>query len=99
MPRQCYVYILTNDRHTVLYTGMTNDLLRRVTEHREKQIPGFTARYNVAKLVYFEVCGDPGTAIEREKQIKAGSRQRKIELVEQQNPAWRDLYDDLREED
>ena len=96
--RVCYVYLLTNERHTVLYTGMSNDLLRRVTEHREKQVPSFTARYNVSKLVYFEICGDPATAIEREKQIKAGSRLRKIELIEQQNPTWRDLYEDLLEE-
>ena len=92
------VYILTNKWHTVLYTGVTNDLLRRVTEHREKRIPGFTARYNVYKLVYFEAFDDPGSAIEREKQIQNGPRKRKIQLIEGQNPTWRDLYDDLREE-
>ena len=98
MPHTYCVYILTNRWHTVLYTGVTNDLLRRVTEHREKRIPGFTARYNVYKLVCFEVCDDPGSAIEREKQIKDGPRKRKIELIERQNPTWRDLYDDLLEE-
>jgi putative endonuclease len=98
MPRTYYVYILTKQRHTVLYTGVTNDLLRRVTEHREKRVPGFTARYNVDKLVYFEVHDDPGSAIEREKQIKNGPRRRKLELIDGQNPQWRDVYEDLLEE-
>jgi len=96
MARDYYVYILTNaDRHTVLYIGATNDLYRRVTEHREKRIAGFAARYNVSKLVYFETFGDPTAAIEREKRLKDGSRKTKLELIARQNPGWRDLYDEL----
>jgi putative endonuclease len=79
--RQYYVYILTNRHNTVLYTGVTNDLVRRVHEHKSKQAAGFTRRYNVEKLVYFEVTGDVSAAIGREKQIKAGSRRKKIDLV------------------
>jgi putative endonuclease len=90
-----YVYILNNDRHTVLYTDVTNDLLRRVGEHREKKILGFTSRYNVDKLVFYEQFADVLEAIAREKRIKGGSRQRKIALINGMNPAWRDLFDDL----
>jgi putative endonuclease len=79
----------------VLYTGVTNDLGRRVYEHREKLVEGFTKRYNVWKLVYYEVTDDILSAIEREKQIKAGPRRRKVELIAAANPTWRDLYSDL----
>ncbi len=79
----------------VLYTGITGDLKRRVSQHRERSIAGFTKRYNVHKLVYYEAFGDPTLAITREKQIKAGSRQKKIDLINGFNPAWRDLYDSL----
>jgi putative endonuclease len=89
------VYILTNQRHTVLYTGVTGDLKSRVHQHREKLLPGFTNRYNVSKLVYYEVASDASGAIAREKQIKAGSRQKKIELINRLNPEWRDLYEQL----
>jgi putative endonuclease len=89
------VYILTNDRHTVLYTGVTGDLKARLYQHRMKLLPGFTARYNVSKLVYLECGPDPHGAIIREKQIKAGSRQKKLELIDSLNPTWRDLYEDL----
>lgn len=92
MPRQFYVYILTNRTNHVLYTGVTDDLVRRVTEHREKLAEGFTKRYRVDKLVYYEVCDDPYTAIVREKQIKAGSRADKERLVESMNREWTDLY-------
>jgi putative endonuclease len=95
MARQYCVYILTNQRHTVLYTGVTSDLKRRVHQHREKLLPGFTHRYNVSKLVYYECTGHAYAAIAREKQIKAGSRQKKIELVNCFNPGWRELYDEL----
>ena len=98
MERQYFVYILTNRTHTVLYTGVTGDLLRRVTQHREKALPGFTSRYNIDKLVYFAAASDPTAAISREKQIKAGSRARKIALVNDMNPGWRDLYEELRQE-
>jgi len=89
------VYLLTNDRNTVLYTGVTSDPNARVYQHREKLLPGFTNRYNVFKLVYYEVGTDATSVIAREKQIKAGSRQKKIDLINQSNPEWRDLYDEL----
>ena len=92
------VYILANETNTVTYTGVTNDLLRRVFEHKEKIIKGFTSRYNINKLVYFECIDDVRDAIEREKQIKAGSRRKKIELIESMNKEWRDLYQDLLED-
>ena len=95
MPRQYCVYILTNRRHTVLYIGVTGDLKRRIHQHREKLIPGFTHRYNVSKLVDYECTEDASGAIVREKQIKAGSRRKKIELVGGFNPEWRELYDEL----
>jgi putative endonuclease len=90
-----HVYILTNDRHTVLYTSVTNDLPRRVGEHREKMIAGFTNRYNVDKLVFYEQFADVREATAREKRIKGGSRQRKIALINGINPEWRDLFEDL----
>jgi putative endonuclease len=90
-----FVYILTNHRHTVLYTGVTNNLVRRVYEHREKLIPGFTNRYNVSELVFYEATTDIRLAISREKQIKGGSRHKKTALIAAMNPDWRDLYDDL----
>jgi len=89
------VYILTNPRDTVLYTGVTGDLRARIHQHREKLLPGFSQRYNVTKLVYYEAGNDAAVAIAREKQIKAGSRQKKIDLVNKLNPRWRDLYEDL----
>jgi putative endonuclease len=89
------VYILTNKRNTVLYTGVTGDLRARVHQHREKLLPGFTNRYNVSKLVYYEAGYDPSGAIAREKQLKAGSRRKKIELINRLNPEWRDLYEEL----
>jgi putative endonuclease len=93
--RYYYVYIMTNKHNTVLYTGVTNDLKRRAWQHREKWVEGFTKRYNVTKLVYYEVCDDVRAAIAREKQLKGGSRQKKIDLVNSMNSGWRDLYDDL----
>ena len=95
MNKQYYVYILTNKRNTVLYTGVTNDLQRRVYEHREKLVEGFTAKYNVNKLVYYEETESIEAAIMREKQIKGGSRQKKIDLIESMNPKWEDLYEEL----
>jgi len=91
MERQSYVYIMTNKNNTVLYTGVTSNLERRCFEHREKLVEGFTRRYNVVKLVYYEVAGDIKAAIEREKQIKAGSRAKKIQLINSMNPDWEDL--------
>ena len=95
MNRQFFVYIMTNKRNTVLYTGITNDLKRRVFEHKSGQGGRFTSKYKINKLVYFEVFNDPENAILREKQIKAGSRKKKIALIEEFNPAWRDLYDEI----
>ncbi len=90
-----FVYIVTNWTHTTLYTGVTNNLARRIDEHKHHRTDGsFTARYNVTKLVYYEYFGTPEAAIRREKQIKGGSRKKKIELIESVNPAWRDLSDD-----
>jgi len=90
---KCYfVYIMTNRRNTVLYTGVTNNLGRRVFEHKEKLIKGFTEKYKAVKLVYYEIHEDPSSAIAREKQIKGGSRQKKIELINEFNSDWKDLY-------
>lgn len=86
------VYILTNKNNKVLYTGVTNSLFRRVWEHKSKLIDGFTKKYNVDKLVYFETYDNPSDAIKREKQLKAGSRKKKIELINNFNPDWKELY-------
>jgi putative endonuclease len=82
---------MTNPARTVLYTGVTNDLVRRVFEHKQKLAKGFSAKYNLTKLVYYEVFDDVLNAIRREKQIKAGSRKRKMEMVDNMNAEWRDL--------
>ncbi len=95
MAHRYFVYILTNNLHTMLYTGVTNDLLRRVGEHRAETFSGFTSRYNVHKLVYFEEYVEVTDAIAREKQIKAGSRRKKIALINAVNHEWRDLFPDL----
>jgi putative endonuclease len=87
-----YIYILTNKNNKVLYTGVTNNLIRRIWEHREKINEGFTKRYNVTKLVYYEIFDNPNTAVKREKQIKAGSRKKKIDLINSINKDWKDLY-------
>ncbi len=95
MSKQYCVYIMTNKNHRVLYTGITNDLKRRVYEHKEKLVVGFTKKYNVSKLVYYEMFEDPENAIMREKKIKAGSRQKKIDLIHSTNEEWRDLYQEI----
>ena len=87
-----YVYILTNKRNGTLYTGVNNDLLRRVIEHKRKINVGFTMRYNLTKLVWFEQTTDIRWAIQKEKQIKKWRRKWKIELIEETNPAWKDLF-------
>ncbi|MDR7130477.1 putative endonuclease [Algoriphagus sp. 4150] len=92
------VYIMTNHRHTVLYTGVTNDLLRRVYEHRNKLNPNsFSTKYNLTKLVFFESFHSIDEAIAREKQIKGGSRKGKEDLINSMNPNWKDLWDEIRE--
>ena len=88
-----FVYILTNKHNTVLYTGVTSDIFVRVQEHRTKVFPGFTSKYNVHKLVYYEQFGSIFDAIEREKAIKGGSRQKKIDLINGMNPEWDDLWE------
>jgi len=93
-----YVYILANATNVTIYTGITRDLVRRVYEHRHNMDPsGFTARYKVHKLVYFEQTTDVKAALEREKQIKSWNRARKNALVESMNPAWQDLYPGILE--
>ena len=94
--RQYFVYLATNRAKTVIYTGVTSDLRRRVWQHRNGTMDGFTKRYRVGKLIYFEVFADPYNAIRREKQIKAGSRQRKLTLVASANPSWRDLWPEIQ---
>ncbi len=91
------VYILSNKTNTALYTGVTHNLIRRTFQHKEKLTPGFTRRYNIEKLVYYEFFADIRDAIAREKQIKAGSRKKKIALVESMNPEWKDMFDDIVE--
>ena len=91
-----YVYILANTNNRVIYTGVTNDLVRRVYEHRHHMDKGsFTAQYNVDKLVYFEETSSSRAAIEREKQIKSWSRKKKDKLVESINPNWQDIYENI----
>src|SRR3954464_14748897 len=93
--RQYCVYILTNFKNSVLYVGVTNDLLRRVQEHRDGTHDGFTKKYKVWKLVHFEVTSQIEGAIAREKQLKGSSRSDKIDMVNSDNPYWRDPYSDL----
>ena len=93
--KQGYTYILFNQRNGTLYVGVTSDLVRRVYEHKNKMTDGFTKEYGVDKLGYYEVHGDIVSAIEREKQIKGGSRKKKIELIESLNPEWNDLYESI----
>lgn len=89
-----YVYIITNRRNGTLYTGVTNSLQRRIWQHKNKVFPGFSAKYDLHQLVYFESFRDITNAIAREKQIKAGSRAKKLELIERENPEWKDLSAD-----
>lgn len=95
MDERRIVYILTSKKNGTLYTGVTCDLKKRVWEHKNKAIPGFTARYDVNQLVYFEMHEDYWTAANRERCIKEWKRQWKIELIEKNNPNWKDLYDEL----
>ncbi len=91
MAKTYYVYMMTNKYHTVIYTGITNDLERRVYEHKTKTIKGFTSKYNCNRLVYYAETDDAGVAIAEEKRIKGGSRKKKIELIESINSGWKDL--------
>ncbi len=96
--RQYCIYILTNNQNGTLYIGVTGDLIERVRQHKEGKIEGFTKKYKVNKLVYYEIYERPDEAILREKQLKAWERQWKRELIEKENPDWRDLYADLADE-
>jgi len=95
MSKQYYVYIMTNQLYTVLYTGVTSDLKKRAWQHREGVAEGFSNRYKATRLVYYETTADVKSAIMREKQIKAYRRQKKVRLIDGFNPQWRDLYDDI----
>ncbi|MBU1134020.1 MAG: GIY-YIG nuclease family protein [Candidatus Omnitrophica bacterium] len=90
-----YVYLMTNKSNTVIYTGVTSNLPKRVFEHKKGLVEGFTKKYNVKKLVYYEIFEDIEDAISREKQIKAGSRKKKFALINSLNPTFKDLYYEL----
>ena len=90
-----YIYILASQRNGTLYSSVTNDLVRRVYEHRCRSVPGFTCRYDVDRLVWFESHGEVASAIQREKNPKHWLRRWKIDLIERTNPSWRDLYDEI----
>jgi putative endonuclease len=90
-----YVYILASRRDGAIYVGITSDLVKRVYEHRGKFVPGFTSRYNITRLVWFEVHDDPIAAISREKELKKWRRTWKIALIEKDNPEWHDLYEEI----
>ena len=90
-----YVYLMATRKDGTLYLGVTKDLIRRVYQHKSKSLPGFTSRYDVRRLVWFEVYDDPTTAIAREKDIKKWRRAWKIWLIEESNPDWRDLYEEI----
>ncbi len=94
MDKGGFIYIMTNPRNTVLYTGVTSRLKERIWEHKTREhLTSFTAKYKISKLLYFEEYNDIRDAIEREKQIKAGSRAKKIKLIESMNPGWKDLFE------
>ncbi|MFA5830795.1 MAG: GIY-YIG nuclease family protein [Candidatus Paceibacterota bacterium] len=93
-----FVYIMASERNGTLYIGVTSDLVKRVYEHKTSAVDGFTKKYNIHTLVYYEMADDIRGAIEREKQLKKWNRQWKLRLIEKENPTWKDLYDDLVEE-
>jgi putative endonuclease len=93
--KQPAIYILASKRNGTLYTGVTSDLVKRVWQHKHDAAPGFTQKYSVHMLVYYELADEMHAALAREKQIKGGSRAKKLALIETMNPGWRDLYDDI----
>jgi len=95
MDKQFFIYILASQRNGTLYTGVTSDLVKRIWEHKEGLVEGFTTKYQVKRLVYFEIYGDAETAITREKRIKKWKRAWKIRLIEEKNPYWHDLYHEI----
>jgi putative endonuclease len=90
-----YVYILASRKDGAIYIGVTNDIVRRVYEHRIKAVPGFTSKYNITRLVWFEIYEDPTAAITREKELKKWKRSWKVQLIERQNSDWKDLYESI----
>ncbi len=97
MPKQFYIYILASKRDGTLYIGVTNDLVRRVWEHKNGAVDGFTKKYSVHRLVWYEVVDTALVAIAREKQLKKWNRAWKLRLIEKMNPDWKDLYDEIAE--
>ncbi|HVA96443.1 MAG TPA: GIY-YIG nuclease family protein [Candidatus Acidoferrales bacterium] len=95
MKKHAYIYIVSNKWNTTLYVGVTNDLIKRVWQHKQKLVKGFTQKYNIDKLVYYEQFESINQAITREKQLKGGSRKQKTDLIEIVNPEWDDLYESL----
>ena len=95
MKKQFYIYIMTNTSHTVTYARITSNLQERVFQYKGKAVPGFTSWYNINKLVYYEVFSDAYSAISREKQIKGGSKEKKVALINSKNPKWEDLSEKL----
>lgn len=95
MHMESYVYLVANKYNNVLYVGVTNNLIRRIYEHKNRLVKGFTHKYNVNRLVYYEVCPDILVAITREKQIKGWAREKKNKLINMMNPNWGDLYESL----
>ena len=93
--KDSYVYILASQKNGTLYVGLTSDLIRRVWQHKNKFVPGFTKKYNVTILVYYEIFNDINFAAAREKRLKEWHRQWKIELIQKNNPEWHDLYDEI----
>lgn len=93
MAKDYFVYIMTNKFNTVLYTGVTNNLIKRAWQHKEGSGSGFTSKYRANKLVYYEMYNDIKLALAREQQIKGGSRQKKLDLINKFNPEWKDLYE------
>ena len=95
MEKTGYVYIMTNQGNGVLYTGVTSDLTKRLYEHKQKLVDGFTKKYRIIKLVYYEILDSIEDAICREKQIKGWLRRKKLALIESMNPEWKDLYEEI----
>ncbi len=95
MSKRYFIYILTNKNHTVLYTGFTDDLAKRILGHRSKIFKGFTQKYNIVKLLYYEEYSDKGVALYREQQLKRYRRKWKENLIDSMNPEWRDLAEDF----
>ena len=95
MNKQYYVYILASRKNGTLYIGITSNLVKRIWEHKEKVVKGFSSKYDVNKLVYYKIFDDPENAIKREKRLKEYKRQWKIDLIEKDNPEWKDLYEEI----